>query len=613
MAAATGGVAWQQRAARGECPEGHELLPWTAKEGSCCGCGKLFPSGEQVMDCRRCDWFLCEMCCPRYGRTPSLWGQLSQLPFYAAERLCETFDATDAALDSIAEHHDRKIDEALDAVEQAVASAGRRAAKVPAMAWVSDLLLDDFLPEADAEEARREQLEGTEEQRQEAQELVAEFCESWREVCAEPTDTDLGAFWSRCCVLYSTVLEPGPLAEALATQLRREAVSGQDGSWQPVLRALCALRDFRRRGAVGEAIAAEVAKRAGGRIRSLAKVEECAEEADQVGLALLGEEGAFDGAWTNKTRPGFTVEVISGDSLRMHSGATYDLVPCGFNCVSASQRRGREQLGELKCGEIVWSTGSTWIRHTGPLPGRKASAASSSGVGVATGVARSRTPAVAPRAPADTMPRALEGTEWTVVVDKPDPGAKLGLDITFRERLGIALRIKSVNQGLISEWNLINPEREIKANDWIVEVNGIRGSADQMLEEIGTSLRFRLQVLRESVPGSAPPAASAAAGAAARPPARAPAQASQEAAATAQPAAAAQLQADPLVPAPAPAAVEAPLISLEPAPASPAAAPPDLLAAPAPATAPMVRLAPPPQATVLPRAAVHLVDTGPLL
>merc|ERR1719401_2697329 len=119
----------------------------------------------------------------------------------------------------------------MDVVEQAVASVGRQAAKVPAMAWVSDLLLDDFMPEVDAEEARRERLEGTEEQRQEAQELVAEFCESWREVCAEPTDTDLSNFWSRCCVLYSTVLEPGPLAEALATQLRRDVVSGQDGSW----------------------------------------------------------------------------------------------------------------------------------------------------------------------------------------------------------------------------------------------------------------------------------------------------------------------------------------------------------------------------------------------
>merc|ERR1740127_452871 len=116
------------------------------------------------------------MCCPRYGRTPSFWGQLSQLPFYAADRLSDAFDASDAALDSFAEQHDQKIDDAIDAVEQAVASVGRKAAKVPAIAWVSDLLLDDFLPEADAEEVRREQLEGTEEQRQEAQELVAEFC-----------------------------------------------------------------------------------------------------------------------------------------------------------------------------------------------------------------------------------------------------------------------------------------------------------------------------------------------------------------------------------------------------------------------------------------------------
>merc|ERR1719277_1704697 len=115
----------------------------------------------------------------------------------------------------------------------------------------------------------------------------------------------------------------------------------------------------------------------------------------------------------------------------------------------------------------------------------------------------------------------------------------------LEERLGVALRIKAVNQGLISDWNFVNPEGEIKANDWIVEVNGIRGSADRMLEEIGTSVRFQLQVLRESVPGSAPPATSAAVCATAGP----PAQASQEAAASAQPAAASQPQADPLAPA----------------------------------------------------------------
>jgi len=44
------------------CPEGHMLQPWDAQPGSCDGCGRRIEDGETVMDCRCCNWYLCEAC-----------------------------------------------------------------------------------------------------------------------------------------------------------------------------------------------------------------------------------------------------------------------------------------------------------------------------------------------------------------------------------------------------------------------------------------------------------------------------------------------------------------------------------------------------------------------
>jgi len=44
------------------CPLGHVLQPWTTKGGACDGCGRETWRGEQVLDCRECDWYLCQSC-----------------------------------------------------------------------------------------------------------------------------------------------------------------------------------------------------------------------------------------------------------------------------------------------------------------------------------------------------------------------------------------------------------------------------------------------------------------------------------------------------------------------------------------------------------------------
>lgn len=56
------------KAKPGKCTKGHKLKPWVATGGWCNGCQREVKAGEQVMDCRPCDYFLCQECHPQ-GKT----------------------------------------------------------------------------------------------------------------------------------------------------------------------------------------------------------------------------------------------------------------------------------------------------------------------------------------------------------------------------------------------------------------------------------------------------------------------------------------------------------------------------------------------------------------
>lgn len=45
------------------CPKGHELQKWASQAGGQCdGCGANLKAGALVLDCRQCDWYICEGC-----------------------------------------------------------------------------------------------------------------------------------------------------------------------------------------------------------------------------------------------------------------------------------------------------------------------------------------------------------------------------------------------------------------------------------------------------------------------------------------------------------------------------------------------------------------------
>jgi len=59
------------------CPQGHELAPWTAKRGSCDVCSAVVSEGERVMDCRLCNYYVCNACYPQELLDQGLWGSIT--------------------------------------------------------------------------------------------------------------------------------------------------------------------------------------------------------------------------------------------------------------------------------------------------------------------------------------------------------------------------------------------------------------------------------------------------------------------------------------------------------------------------------------------------------
>eukprot|EP00419_Tripos_fusus_P027565 CAMPEP_0172708646 /NCGR_PEP_ID=MMETSP1074-20121228/51709_1 /TAXON_ID=2916 /ORGANISM="Ceratium fusus, Strain PA161109" /LENGTH=275 /DNA_ID=CAMNT_0013531667 /DNA_START=61 /DNA_END=888 /DNA_ORIENTATION=+ len=70
------------------CPGGHELQKWAGRGGSCSCCRRHVKFGEHVMDCRRCDWYLCQTCCPPNAQQQprsKLWAAVKCLPYYVLD------------------------------------------------------------------------------------------------------------------------------------------------------------------------------------------------------------------------------------------------------------------------------------------------------------------------------------------------------------------------------------------------------------------------------------------------------------------------------------------------------------------------------------------------
>mmetsp|Transcript_142615 Transcript_142615/g.443575 ORF Transcript_142615/g.443575 Transcript_142615/m.443575 type:complete len:139 (+) Transcript_142615:104-520(+) len=81
---------------------------------------------------------------------------------------------------------------------------------------------------------------------------------------------------------------------------------------------------------------------------------------------------------------------------------------------------------------------------------------------------------------ATALPPAGAKTEWTITVKKSQGGPRLGVDVDLSD--GIVLLIDKVNDGLVNEWNKLNPEKEVRKDDRVVSVNGTSGNAHELAD-----------------------------------------------------------------------------------------------------------------------------------
>merc|ERR1719203_117042 len=78
-----------------KCPDGHLLEPFKAPAGTCDGCKARVKSGDCVMDCRKCNWYLCQRCHPQDTKPRSwIWGSVS---FFADKASQEMQDLKEVA------------------------------------------------------------------------------------------------------------------------------------------------------------------------------------------------------------------------------------------------------------------------------------------------------------------------------------------------------------------------------------------------------------------------------------------------------------------------------------------------------------------------------------
>jgi len=82
-----------------ECPAGHPLkrLNIGFVPGTCDGCKTRMKVKEWVMDCRQCNWYLCQWCSPQDERQREPEKILTRLSNKAAEELADIRDATQPA------------------------------------------------------------------------------------------------------------------------------------------------------------------------------------------------------------------------------------------------------------------------------------------------------------------------------------------------------------------------------------------------------------------------------------------------------------------------------------------------------------------------------------
>mmetsp|Transcript_59236 Transcript_59236/g.190584 ORF Transcript_59236/g.190584 Transcript_59236/m.190584 type:complete len:137 (+) Transcript_59236:108-518(+) len=83
--------------------------------------------------------------------------------------------------------------------------------------------------------------------------------------------------------------------------------------------------------------------------------------------------------------------------------------------------------------------------------------------------------------PAGALPKKKEREEtFIITLTKTADMSKLGVDVDLQQQT--YMEVDRVNDGLVKDWNLKHPDKEVRVHDHIIEVNGVNSSADAMTD-----------------------------------------------------------------------------------------------------------------------------------
>merc|ERR1719401_1748352 len=74
--------------------------------------------------------------------------------------------------------------------------------------------------------------------------------------------------------------------------------------------------------------------------------------------------------------------------------------------------------------------------------------------------------------------------EITIRLVKPPGGGKLGATVSFDTSNGTYLEIDTIDGGIMTLWNKVHPDKEVKAGDKILSINGHSGNANELAEAL---------------------------------------------------------------------------------------------------------------------------------
>jgi len=257
------------------CPQGHELQPWAAKPGWCDGCGAKIKSGEAVMDCRECNYYLCKYCCPPPEATdeaPSFWGAMASLTDMGSG------PAVSSALDNVA----LSLGDVIDAATQDMAEMASDFKTFVASA----VGLEEEDQDEEAEQQKAAAMKKTianvsPRSRQEASSAISDFCQKYPAARVRPNSQELDKLWSKI-----GELKPIALTSAFYDEL---SFTNGDTSWQPRLRVLYAVEYLYKKDGIGKEVAMSLLGQAKGIIHHLTEVQQCAEKATEVIKLVSGK------------------------------------------------------------------------------------------------------------------------------------------------------------------------------------------------------------------------------------------------------------------------------------------------------------------------------------